>query len=170
MNPPSTQDIDVKALRQQAQDEAIEKAFSTGEAVNLDEVSYEYVPVAFVEYIPYTVEGSDGKTVTRYKPETRIAEICNRVPMYLLNRLLADEKRMKKLQKRIAAGEIEEPEEDPTMQWVTRQVLNVWRLTENDMTYERLERGLLFEQIYGLFSRFFGPTLRRLRGSMSSVV
>ena len=161
-----TQDIDVKALRQQAENETIDKAFATGEAVNLDEVTYEYVPVAFVEYLSNEVEGPNGKTVTRYRPETRIAEICNRVPMYLLNRLLADEKRMKKLQKRIAAGEVEEPEEDPTMQWVTKQVLNVWRLTENDMTYERLERGLLFEQIYGLFSRFFGPTLRRLKNGV----
>jgi len=65
--------------------------------------------------------------------------------------------------KEILMEEAKEVEQSIMMDWLTRQVLNVWKLTEKDMTPERFERGLVFEQIQGLFNRFFGDLMQSKR-------
>jgi hypothetical protein len=157
----TVEDINPKALREEASQQEIDRVFEAGAAVNLDEVNIESVTVTLMEKVPEEVM-INGHKVKRNKIVPVTHEISCYVPMYLLNRLVAEQKKMQKMRARIAEGELES-QEDPMMEWVTKQVLNVWKLTEEDMTYERLSFGLDFEKTFGLFARFFGPALRRLR-------
>jgi hypothetical protein len=149
--------IDMAKLRQTSD---LDRFNEMGMAVNLDEVSPEQIEVAFVEYAQVT--SAEGQLLMR--PNVRIAKIWDFVPMYLFNRLIAAQRHAQRLKNRIEAGDVEEPEEDPQIMWIIKQVLAVWQLTEEDMTLERLQKGLDFDRIYGLFVRFFGSQLRRLNG------
>lgn len=127
--------------------------------VNLDEVTIGEIAVAFVEWVEVKATGNDGQTVTRIKPQVRHAHISDYVPMYLLNKMVASQKKAQRARDRFQAGD-EEFTQDPMMAWVSEQVLAVWKLSEPDMTQERFNRGLNFQQINGLFTRFFGEQLR----------
>jgi hypothetical protein len=48
------------------------------------------------------------------------------------------------------------------MDWMSTQVLNVWTLTEPDMTMEKLRDGVGFQKIFGLFNLFFANQLAGL--------
>lgn len=153
-------------------------------AVNLDEVSPASVTVAFREFVADAQKGYAVKIVKK--------DIHTWVPMYLFNRMLANQKRVQKLrsQARNAAPAIEaeesfdlfadeEPfnpatlsdeafqqimrESEPAIVWQSREVLTIWKLTpgEEHMSLKRLVLGLGFEQIQGLFMRFFGAMLRQ---------
>lgn len=52
---------------------------------------------------------------------------------------------------------------EPAIVWQAREVLTIWKLTpgEGEMSLKKLMLGLTFEQIQGLFSRFFGAMLRQ---------
>jgi hypothetical protein len=171
-------------------------------SVNLDEVSPEVIRVAFRELHPGP--GGQGVVVT-----TSVKEINTWVPMFLFNRMLANQKKVQQARRlhtlREAAKEAREeeqltelaegigleplePEEEeeeegsfnftsltdetfksilansePTLLWQAREVLTVWKLTpgEGGMSLKRLLLGLTFEQIQGLFMRFFGAMLRQ---------
>lgn len=168
-------------------------------SVNLDEVSPEVIRVAFRELHPGP--GGQGVVVT-----TSVKEINTWVPMFLFNRMLANQKKIQQARRlhtlREAAKEAREeqlteegigleplePEEeeeeedsfnftsltdeafksilansDPALLWQAREVLTVWKLTpgEGGMSLKRLLLGLTFEQIQGLFMRFFGAMLRQ---------
>lgn len=151
-------DIDVADLRDEKAQAQAEQALELVQAVNLDEATIEDIDVAFVEWDE--VEGKDGKK--RLKPRTRIATISTYVPMMLLNKMLAGQKKAQILKKRMDTGELE-VEEDPMMVWISRQVFAVWKLSEPDMTFERFEKGLDLEKVMGLFGRFFGSTLQKLK-------
>jgi hypothetical protein len=54
-------------------------------------------------------------------------------------------------------------ESEPALVWQAKEVLTIWKLTpgEEQMSLKRLVLGLTFEQITGLFTRFFGALLRQ---------
>ena len=154
-------------------------------AVNLDEVSPETVTVALREFV------EDKHAKAGYRVEVAHKEIETFVPMFMFNRMLANQKRVAKLRKqRRVQSEEDEHEEDfdflaedepnfskltdqmfndilresePAIVWQAKEVLNVWRLTkgEEDMTLKKLLLGLDLPKIEGLFTRFFGGMLRR---------
>lgn len=170
--------------------EQAKEMISEFSAVNLDEVAPEVLKVTFREFVP----GADGSGYT-IKVVTK--EIHTWVPMFLFNRMLANQKRMQKLRRQLAARdqseEQSEPETgpldllqeeeqpfnfsaltdeffreimnncEPSVVWQAKEVLAVWKLTpgEEQMSLKRLVLGLSFEQIAGLFSRFFGAMLRQ---------
>jgi len=136
---------------------------------NLEIVAPEPARVTFMEE-------ENGELVSR------LAVIRTYVPIFLFHEMLRDRQRVlkevrkKKLEilrspdndgsdevKEILMEEAKEVEQSIMMDWLTRQVLNVWKLTEKDMTPERFERGLVFEQIQGLFNRFFGDLMQSKR-------
>lgn len=151
-------EIDPAELRDEAKQKMIEDAFAAGAAVNLDEVFIDTVMVAIVEYEEVEINGKIVK-----KPYVRHAEISTFVPMALLNRMLASQKKLRKQLAKIEAGEMEEPDADLMLIWMQQQILGVWKLTEEDMTLARIENGLDFEKVQGLFARFFGETLAKVR-------
>lgn len=151
--------IDGAVLRDEAAQAQAEQALEMVQAVNLDEVDIEDIEVAFVEYEEVTDKG--GRK--RHKAHKRTAYISTYVPMRLLNKMLASQRKAQTLKKRVDAGQLE-VDEDPMMVWISRQVFEVWKLSEPDMTYERFEKGLDLEKVMGLFGRFFGSTLQKLRG------
>ncbi len=149
--------IDVAALREQAQAEQALNTLDRLGSVNLDEVTTDIVPVAFVEFEPHESGG-----VKRMKPRVRHAEIIDYVPMYLLNRALANERKIKKIRAKIDAEEMEEPEEDVQMTSLQRSVYEVWKLSEPEMTFDRFKVGLELSQVMGLYNRFFGVRFRQM--------
>lgn len=154
-------DIDVQALRDEAMQAQVEQTLDVAQQVNLDEVTIEDLEVAFIEY--EETEGRDGKKHMR--PCKRIATISTYVPVALLHKMLAGQKKAQILKARMESGELD-LEDDPMMVWISRQVFAVWKLSEPDMTFERFEKGLDLEKTLGLFGRFFNSTLRKLRGKV----
>jgi hypothetical protein len=141
---------------------------------NLEIVAPEPVRVTFME------EQKDEHGEPQLVP--RIALIRTYVPIFAFHEMLRDrqkllkEVRRKKLEilrspdndgteeiKEILMEEAKEVEQSIMMDWLTRQVLNVWKLTEKDMTIERFELGVEFEQVEVLFNRFFGGLMRSKR-------
>lgn len=183
------EDLDVQALRQDAAIRAAQDEMEEAGAVNLDEVVAEPIMVAFSEFI------ADKRT--GYRMEIVHKEIQSRVPMWLLLSMLANQKKVNKLRKKVKATEPAEPETisqeerdailddllteeepvldfvaltdhmfadvlkntEPTLIWMAKEVLRVWKLTEHDMTLKRLLLGLDMAQVKGLFSRFFAESL-----------
>jgi hypothetical protein len=146
---------------------SIEYALEDQLTANLEIVAPPPAKVTFME------EGPNGEDVPR------IADIKTYVPMYLFHEMLRDRQRIlkevrkKKLEilkspdndgtdevKEILMEEIKEVEQEIQTGWLERQVLNIWKRTEHDMTYERLVRGLNFEQIQGLFNLFFAGLIK----------
>lgn len=62
--------------------------------------------------------------------------------------------------KEILAEEMKEVEQELLYGWIIDQILAVWKLTEKDMTFERLAGGLQHKQGEELFSRFFGSLIK----------
>lgn len=126
-------------------------------SVNLDEVIVGEVRVAINKYVEVVVKDENGDEVVVNEIKTRIANIRTKVPMRLFNRMLqAHDKVMKN------------SSAEDKLDWMTDQVLSVWQVTEPRMTKEQLVDGLEFEQISGLFSRFFDKQLRLLRNNRRS--
>ena len=120
-----------------------------------DEVLPEPVRVSIVEFIPQKAEGTDAngdETIIRV-PRSRIATINTYVPMKILHRMMASQ----------GAQGAESPENQQMMiSWMIDQVLEVWRLTEPNMTAEKLAEGLSYQKVFGLFGRFFGDLLKQM--------
>lgn len=156
-------------------------------AVNLDEILPERLKVAFREFKP----GPDGKSVVIETTVKEIntwvpmylfnAMLSNQKKVQKLRkqRALQSEFRVEE-QEQEEFDLLEEPDLDfaqitdaafkailantePTLLWQAREVLTVWKLTpgEAEMSLKRLMLGLTFEQIQGLFMRFFGAMLRQ---------
>lgn len=134
--------------------------FQEALAVNLDEVVAEPVSVAIVEYADVSEELPNGSAVTRRRRTVRTAQIDTYVPMSIFNRMMKMQRELRA--STVAAGGGPDPERNFAM--MTDAVLMVWKLTEPDMTRERLEEGLTFAKIGKLFALFFGEALR-LNGS-----
>lgn len=128
-------------------------------AVNLDEVTTEVLRVGIRDYREETMENGQKRRI----PWPRIAEIENFVPMKVFNRMMASRNRvLKERQIYLSQGDRDD-HEDPMIGWMMSQVLAVWQLSEPDMTLERLERGLDFERVSALFTRFFARLLQQTR-------
>lgn len=135
--------------------------FQEALAVNLDEVVAEPVSVAIVEYADVSEELPNGSAVTRRRRAVRTAQIDTYVPMSIFNRMMKMQRELRASMVAAGGGGID-PERNFAM--MTDAVLMVWKLTEPDMTRERLEEGLTFAKIGKLFALFFGEALR-LNGS-----
>lgn len=122
--------------------------------VNLDEVVIDEVPVAITIYTQVSETDPDGFDVVRTTARVRHANIRTKVPMRVFNKMLMAHDQMMK-----------ESAAEKKIDWMTEQVLAVWKVTEPNMTKDELIDGLEFEQISGLFSRFFDKQLRLLRGN-----
>jgi len=146
---------------------SIEYALDDQLTANLEIVAPAPIRVTFME------EGPNGEDVPR------TAEIRTYVPMFVFHEMLRDRQRIlkevrrKKIEilrspdndgtpeiKAMFEEEAKELEQDMMTEWLELQVLSVWRRTEKDMTYDRLVRGLDFEQMQGLFNRFFAGLIR----------
>src|ERR1700690_3402052 len=126
--------------------EALEQAVDEALAENLDEVVTGEVNVAIVEY------ADDPSTPGKRKKTVRHVVLDTYVPMKVFNRMVANRDRMIRLGKLRdrAASEGNESgisDEDPKMTFLCKSVLDVWQLSEPDMTMDRLENGLDFAKI-----------------------
>jgi hypothetical protein len=123
--------------------------------------------------VTFMEEGPNGEE------QPRIAEIRTYVPMFVFHEMLRDRQRIlkevrrKKIEilrsegndgtpeiKEMLAEEAKELEQEMMTEWLENQVLNVWKRTEKDMTYDRLVRGVDFDQMQGLFNRFFAGLIK----------
>jgi hypothetical protein len=159
MNNHSTAVVEVEGSVEYALDDQLES--------NLEIVAPTPARVTFME------EDADGNDVPR------IAEIKTYVPVFIFNEMLRDRQRMikdvrrKKLAilrseendgspevKEMLQEEAKELEQSMMGEWVQEQVFKVWKRTEKNMTLDAFQRGLNFEQIQELFTRFFGGLMR----------
>lgn len=146
---------------------SIEYALDDQLEANLEIVAPAPIRVSFME------EGPNGEDVQR------IAEIRTYVPVFIFNEMLRDRQRILKdvRRKKLAIMRSEENDGTPEViemlqeeakeleqsimgEWVQGQVLRVWQRTEKEMTLDKFQRGLNFEQIQGLFTRFFAGLMR----------
>lgn len=146
---------------------SVEYALDDQLEANLEIVAPAPVKVTFME------EDEDGNDVPR------IAEIRTYVPVFIFNEMLRDRQRILKdvRRKKLAIMRSEENDGTPEViemlqeetkeleqsvmgEWVQGQVLRVWQRTEKEMTLEKFQRGLSFEQVQGLFTRFFAGLMR----------
>jgi len=149
---------------------SVEYALDDQLEANLEIVAPTPIRVTFME------ESEDGGL----KPRTAL--IRTYVAMYDFHGMLRSrqkvlkEVRRKKLEilrspdndgtdevKEMLTEEAKEIEQDIMTEWLEHQVLSVWQRTEKDMVYDRFVRGLQFEQIEGLFNRFFGGLIKSKR-------
>jgi len=144
----------------QVDEETLEQArtfFNQVDAVNLEEVTTHVLCVAIRELVNQ-VELDDGIERRVRRARVRRAQIDTFVPMRIFNKMLATRDRVvREREAYLQKG----GEEDPMMIWMTNQVLNVWKLSEPDMTYEALVDGLSFDKISKLFAAFFGDVVKQ---------
>lgn len=127
-----------------------EAAVRAWENVDLNEVVIDMVPVAIVEEIveEYTDEG--GVKRKRNKSYVRHTQIAARVSNDVYHAVMLTYQSMQ------AKFTSKKPEDQvEAMKWMRARVLEIWQLTEEDMTEKRLNRGLTIQQTAGLFKRFF---------------
>lgn len=124
--------------------------------LELEETMPQPVAVTFVEYREIPVLYDDGtpvlddedKHVKRMETKTRKVLLNAHVPVELLTMVAALKRKMN------AITNAEENFEKVALIYA-EAVLQVWQLTEPEMKLKRLQRGLTFKQIRGLFARFF---------------
>lgn len=122
--------------------------------VNLDEVVVGEVPVAINKYVEVTSTDENGDELVTTQIRTRVAHIRTKVPMRLFNKMLEAHD-----------GVMRGADSEKKIDWMTDQVLAVWQITEPKITKDEILDGLDFEQIGGLFTRFFDKQLRLLRNN-----
>lgn len=98
--------------------------------------------------------GNDEKPRKRKQPYTRIACIETFVPTEMFFETVALRKKYE------GAASMSQDEQ---LKFFAEQVLKVWKLTEEDMTYKGLISGLDFPKIQELFKRFFDSMTRKKR-------
>ena len=170
--------------------ERAQEMISEFSAVNLDEVAPEVIKVAFREFVPRVGGGymiqTTAKEINTWVPFWLFNRmLANQKQVQKLRRQRAaleaatDEQTEPETEPLDLLQEEEQPldflaltdelfrevmsNSEPAIVWQVREVLAVWKLTpgEEHMSLKRLVLGLTFEQIEGLFSRFFGAMLRR---------
>ena len=149
---------DITKLNGKTSEQQAREVLEQAQHINLNEVAPEPVEVTLHEYV------EDPETHRR-KLVTTQHTIETHVPMRLFNRMIATQKRVREARTTWLANngkEEPEPEDDPSLVWQTQQVLAIWKLTEPEMTLERLQEGLDITQVEGLFTRFFARSLNLL--------
>jgi hypothetical protein len=132
---------------------------------DFSDVLPEAVDVPFAEYIEYKAgERSDGTPIIRRKLERRIAHIETYVPMSVFHKMMASQERIRKFQamKKGENGQMDPENQKQMLGWMVDQILEVWKLTEPDMSAEKLIEGLGFQNTMRLFGLFFGDQLKSL--------
>lgn len=151
MQPENTDEMAPDAAQMSRAEQAYEEAL----AVNLDEVTDESVSVTIREY------AVDPETMKR-KGTWRKTELDAYVPMKIFNAMMAGREKALRSNK-IRARAIDQGgdlnDDDPMVLWMLDCVLRVWKLTEPDMTLDRLQEGLDMKKTQALFYRFFGAAL-----------
>lgn len=130
-------------------------------STTFDEVLPEPITVTWVEFVEGEKQLPDGRTIKVRKPFQRKSEINTYVPVRILNKMMASQEKIKRIQAARSKGpeNIDMQTQQEMVSWMEEQVLNVWQLSEPDMTIEQLHDGLDFKKIFGLFSFFFGNLL-----------
>lgn len=130
-------------------------------STTFDEVLPEPITVTWIEFIDGEKQLSDGRTVKIRKPVQRTSEINTYVPVRILNKMMSSQEKIKRIQAARAKGpeNIDMQTQQEMVNWMEEQVLNVWQLSEPDMTIEMLHDGLDFKKTFGLFNFFFGNLL-----------
>lgn len=126
--------------------------------IDLEEVLPQPINVRFVEWVEEPVLNEDGTPVLiNGMPEmtlvakSRIQKLNTYVPVYMLTKVAAMKRKVQK-----AADDEDGDKETAALELFTDSVWEVWKLTQPSMTLQRLEKGLDFKQVKGLFARFFG--------------
>lgn len=148
--------ITAQEIATQAQMDRAADYFESALAVNLDEVTSDTVSVMIKEY------ADDPQHPGRRIPAWRRVELDRFVPMKIFNKMMASRLKAQKqikLREQALERDGDVNEDDPNVLWMMQNVLNVWNLTEPDMTLERLEEGLNFAKIQKLFALFFGEMM-----------
>lgn len=128
-------------------------------STTFDEVLPEPINISIVEFVEYKTK--DG--ITRRKPHIRVAEIYTYVPMKIFHRMMASQEKIRAIQEvraRALDGKLDDESQQTMLHWMVDQVLQVWNLTEPDMTSDKLTEGLGFKKVIGLFGVFFGDLLK----------
>lgn len=133
-------------------------------STTFDEVLPEPIKIVWGEYVDYRETLEDGREVTRRRLVRRVSEINTYVPVKILNRMMASQERIKKIQalRTKSPDQVDGQSQQEMIDWMSQQVLNVWQLTEPDMTIEKLQEAFDFKKIFGLFNLFFGSLLAGL--------
>lgn len=132
-----------------------------------DEVLPEPVRVSLVEYQekPTGEVDEQGNPIVIRVPRVRTTLINTYVPMRVLHSMMASQEKMKRmqgLQAQAASGQLSEENQQLMLEWMIAQVLAVWKLTEPNMTADKLTEGLSYQKVFGLFGLFFGDLLKQL--------
>jgi len=148
----TNQDLLSQALEDS--DRSIAAAMTILDAVNLDEVTVEELKIAVIEHRPeaYTDEG--GVERTRNRSYVRHAYISTHVPNRVFNQMIAGRAQLLKDLKRRGIADKAEIQLEQA-KWAINPVWWVWKLSEEDMTLERLDAILSGMQTQKLFLRFF---------------
>jgi hypothetical protein len=128
-------------------------------STTFDEVLPEPITVSLIEFIEEKTK--DG--ITRRKPKVRVAEINTYVPMKIFHRMMASQEKIRAIQEvraKAVDGKLDDGSQQTMLLWMVDQVLQVWQLTEPDMTGDKLTEGLSFQKVIGLFGVFFGDLLK----------
>jgi hypothetical protein len=139
---------------EEAQQQRIERALEADAGLDLEENAPQPVKVLCRERRLVDLLDDNGKPVLddngkpeqRYEYYARFALIETYVPTELL---------MQVMLLREKTNEMRQYSEVDGMAFVCEQVLKVWKLSEPNMTLERLKRILDYPKIEGLFGRFF---------------
>ena len=132
-----------------------------GGTTSFDEVLPEPITVGWIEYIEQE-QMVGGIRMTKRKAIKRVSEIETYVPVKILNRMMASQEKIKKLQALRSQDptQLDGQTQKDMVDWMSSQVLSVWQLTEPAMTLEKLQEGLDFKKTLGLFNLFFGNLLQ----------
>lgn len=129
----------------------IQQAIAQAPVVNLDEVTNEVIPVKCNYYRDEPMLDDEGEPLLnrqgqprmRRIAKTRTAHILNKVTLPLYHKVLS------------LQDTIREMERSEQLEVMTDIVLQVWQLSEPDMTKEELGEAVDGPVIAALFSRFF---------------
>ena len=149
--------------------EQVQSFLNSMDTVDLEDMSVSTIRVGIQDY--RMVHDPQFPGGMRRQANPRIAEIINFVPMRIFNQMLASRNKIMRQREKFLQSKAEEQEQtDPMIEWMLRQVLEVWKLTpgEEDMTLDRLENGLDFQKIYRLFTLFFDKMMKQMSGSVGS--
>jgi hypothetical protein len=133
---------------------------------DFDDVLPEAIDVPFIEYVEYQAgERSDGTPIMRRRIEKSVRRIETYVPMSVFHKMMASQEKIRRFQAMNKGDKVQaDPESQKAMlDWMVGQCLEVWKLTEPDMTAEKLAEGIGFQNVMRLFACFFGDQLKSLR-------
>lgn len=144
-------------IEEQQQQRQIEAISANIAAVNLDEVAPEPVTVALLTRVPYESKNASGEPVTHYRWQTEQHEIETYVPTEIYLKAMRLQTKYPHLKMR----DLSEQQLTEMLSEQQKLILEVWQLTEPEMTKAQLSVGLDFLKTQRLFTLFFGAKTQR---------